>query len=168
MPQHADGGTALKSRSFWLGMARPPLAVSFSFTRRASSKVNAPLQHEHGMRVWGFCNPQWTSCWAASKGRLKFRIALVWRSLNFIWKALTPSQSHCNGSGYILKTRWDSGYGPIIIPATYCYLLSAFSWERVFQKSEIRPFAKNSFGLVTLSDVGSLTWSEGKRWETNY
>jgi hypothetical protein len=33
---------------------------------------------------------------------------------------LTPSQNHFKGSGSILKARWDSGYGPIIIPATSC------------------------------------------------
>ncbi len=42
-------GNRLKSRSFLFGMAQPP--VSFCFTKRASSNVNDPLQHEHGMRV---------------------------------------------------------------------------------------------------------------------
>jgi hypothetical protein len=42
-PACCRGNRDLKSRSFLFGMARPP--VSFSFTRRASSNVNDPLQH---------------------------------------------------------------------------------------------------------------------------
>ncbi len=60
-----------------LGTASAP--VSFSFTKRASSNVNAPLQHEHGIRVSEFFNPQSSSLAcrapsAVSKGRSKFRM----------------------------------------------------------------------------------------------
>jgi hypothetical protein len=42
--QHAGAGTSLISRSFWFGVVRLPM--SYFFTRRALSKVNASLQHE--------------------------------------------------------------------------------------------------------------------------
>ncbi len=122
MPQHAVAGTASNFLAFVLGSARAP--VSFSFTKRASSNSNAPLQHNHGIRASEFFNQQSSSSWATSavsKGRSKFRIALELRSLNFVWKSLTPSQSHCSGSCSIRisKAHWDSGYAPIINPAFY-------------------------------------------------
>jgi hypothetical protein len=49
LPQHVVAGTGLNSRSFGFGLAQAP--VSVSLTKRASSKVDAPLQHEHGIRV---------------------------------------------------------------------------------------------------------------------
>jgi hypothetical protein len=49
MPQHAVAGTPSNFLVSVFGRARPP--VSFSFTKGASSNVNAPLQHEHGIRV---------------------------------------------------------------------------------------------------------------------
>jgi hypothetical protein len=54
------------------------------------------------------------------------------------------------------------------LPFFLCSSLRTCLTEGLWSR-EIRAFAKISFGLasVTLSDVGSLTRSEGKRWETN-
>jgi hypothetical protein len=110
-----------------------------------------------------------------SKGWWKFRVLRVWRSLNFVWKSLMPSQSHCRGSGSIeYYTRWDSGHLSIIIPAQA--LLSEICFVGVLQKNKVRipeqmksnffSRACDTFGWLCLDSESQSI--DGKRWKTDY
>ena len=71
-------------------------------------------------------------------------------------------------------TSWDSGYGPIIIPAIdEVVLLSNFEkFKEVFvnlkKKANSLRFKHFTLELVTLSGGCGWTRSDGRRWETNY
>ncbi len=131
MPQHAVAGTPSNFLVFVFGTARPP--VSFSFTKHASSNVNHQL-----MLLWN-------NAWHTSLIILQSAIIVMPGYISRVKRSLKVSHSscmkivepcleivdcipkplqQCNGSGSILKARWDSGYGPIIIPATSCPVTS--------------------------------------------
>jgi hypothetical protein len=91
---------------------------------------------------------------------------------NVIWKSLNPSQSYCSESWSIRKARcqWDSGCGPIIIPAIVCSTREPLSSLFVRQKFEKRGekmkssrFVQNSLERVSPCDTFGSVWLDLER-----